>query len=99
MRAAEYGHLEVVKYLVQAGADKEKQDEVRSTFSLCCIRWTSECYEIFFLFIGGEHSRYAGIAGGSSRSGTVSESGWFADDVADRGERRYCCAKVTRNKF
>jgi ankyrin repeat protein len=28
MRAAEQGHLEVVKYLVQAGADKEKEDKV-----------------------------------------------------------------------
>jgi hypothetical protein len=28
MMAAEKGHLEVVKVLVQAGADREKQDKV-----------------------------------------------------------------------
>jgi hypothetical protein len=33
MRAAEKGHLEVVQLLVQAGADKELQNKVRSFFT------------------------------------------------------------------
>jgi hypothetical protein len=34
MRAAQKGHLEVVKYLVQAGADKERKNKVRDDILL-----------------------------------------------------------------
>jgi hypothetical protein len=37
MKAARFGRLEVVKFLVQAGVDKEKQSKVSVVFLYMCL--------------------------------------------------------------